>query len=437
MAGGLNPLERLALRCYSFIMWLLQPMVRRKLLRRAVAEPEYGQRMEERFGRYADAPSAGWVWVHAVSLGETRAAALLVAQLRAREPAMKLLLTHSTASGWAAGRALLGPGDRQGWFPWDTTAASTRFLRHFRPRVGMLLETEVWPNMVQACARHHVPLLLVNARLNPASYTGAVRLNWLSAPAYRCLAGVYAQGRADADKLAALGAVVRGVYGNIKFDAQPASAQLAEGRALRRLAPAPVVMLVSSREGEEAALLAALMSLGPGTWTQEAPRRLCQVLVVPRHPQRVVEVAGLFRQAGFSVSRRTEWGDQPEAADVWLGDSMGELAFYYGMSDVALLGGSFGPFGGQNLIESATCGCPLVMGPHTFNFNDAAQWALDAGAARRAPDMESALALALSWLGQGDAIAQARLCCLSFAGAHRGASARTAEAVLGLAMPPT
>ena len=122
---------------------------------------------------------------------------------------------------------------------------------------------------------------------------------------------------------------------------------------------------------------------------------------------------------------------------MWLGDSMGELAFYYGMSDVALLGGSFGPFGGQNLIESATCGCPLVMGPHTFNFDDAAQWALDAGAARRAPDMESALALALSWLGQGDAIAQARSCCLSFAGAHRGASARTAEAVLGLAMPPT
>lgn len=434
LANRLTRRERLALWLYCAVVWLIQPLVRRKLLRRARQEPEYGRRIEERFGRYSGAPSAGWWWVHAVSLGETRAAAPLIAQLRSLQPGMQLLLTHSTASGWAAGGAVLAPGDRQVWFPWDTPAAVDSFLAHFKPRVGLLLETEVWPNLVQACARHGMPLFLVNARLNRDSYAAADRLRWLAGPAYRALAGAFAQSRADANHLAALGAPVGGVMGNVKFDAQPVPDQLLAGRAWRMATGRPVLLLVSSREGEEAALIAALSARRSTPDQPDQPssaQRCYQIMVVPRHPQRVSAVAGLFRAAGFSVSRRSGWIDKPHPADVWLGDSLGELSLYYALSDVALLGGSFARFGGQNLIEAAACGCPLVMGPHTFNFADAAQWAQQAGAAARAPDMYSGVDVALRWIDQPDQLEIARRCCLEFALAHQGASSNTADALLG------
>ena len=436
MANKLNRRERFALCLYCAVVWLIQPLVRRKLLRRAKQEPEYGLRIQERFGRYSDAPSAGWLWVHAVSLGETRAASLLIAELRSQQPGMKLLLTHGTASGWDAGRAILAPGDRQIWFPWDTPGAAGRFLAHFKPRVGLMLETEVWPNMVQACARHRVPLFLVNARLNRDSCAAANRLRWLSAPAYRSMAGAFAQSSADANNLATLGARVHGVLGNIKFDAQPVPEQLLAGRAWRRQIGRPVLMLASSRDGEEAALIAALSALRSAPGHRPGLEPQYQIMVVPRHPQRVPEVARLFGAAGFSVSRRSEWLDKPHPADVWLGDTMGELTFYYAISDVALLGGSFERFGGQNLIESAACGCPLVMGPHTFNFTEAAKWAQDAGAARRAPDMRLGLALALGWIDQKDGLEIARARCLEYAFAHQGASRKTAAAVLALLATP-
>ena len=194
----------------------------------------------------------------------------------------------------------------------------------------------------------------------------------------------------------------------------------------------PVLMLVSSREGEEAALLAALAARRSVAVPSQVSERPCQIMVVPRHPQRVFEVAGLFREAGFSVSLRSEWTDKPSPADVWVGDTMGELTFYYAMSDVALLGGSFERFGGQNLIESAACGCPLVMGPHTFNFAEAAKWAQEAGAARSAPDMRSGVELALQWMDQTSELTTAGMRCLEFAGAHQGASRKSASAILAL-----
>ena len=432
MVNKLNYGERLALWLYSVVVWLMQPLVRRKLLRRAKQEPEYGRRIQERFGRYSDAPSAEWLWVHAVSLGETRAACLLIAQLRAQQPGVKLLLTHGTASGWAAGRAALAPGDRQVWFPWDTPGAVDSFLGHYKPRVGLLLETEVWPNMVQACARHGVPLFLVNARLNRDSYSAARRLRWLSLPAYRGMAGAFAQSSTDAKYLAALGGHIHGVLGNIKFDFQPDPEQFLAGRAWRISIGRPVLILVSSRDGEEAAFIAALAARRSVARHSSSSERRCQIMVVPRHSHRVSAVAGLFRAAGFSVSRRSEWIDKPHHADVWLGDTMGELSLYYAMSDVALLGGSFEQFGGQNLIEAAASGCPLVMGPHTFNFAEAAKWAKESGAARSAPDMRSGIDVAFQWMDDKDELETARIRCLEFAGAHQGASRKTASAVMDL-----
>jgi 3-deoxy-D-manno-octulosonic-acid transferase len=414
---------------YSLLMGLLQPLLRRKLQRRGRQEPGYLVAIDERFGVYTQAalPDDGrTVWVHAVSLGETRAAAVLLAALRQQWPQLRLLLTHGTATGRAEGASLLREGDLQVWQPWDTPVAVRRFLVHFRPRVGILLETEVWPNLAAECARAGVPLVLANARLSEKSLRQAQRIAWLARPAYRSLAAVWAQTQDDASRLAALGAPVQGVFGNLKFDATPDAALLERGRIWRAALARPVIMFASSREGEEAELLRCLRAAG-------AAAREVQWLVVPRHPQRFDEVAALIAGQGFSLARRSQWGEQPTlvelSADVWLGDTLGEMALYYGMSDAALLGGSFAPLGGQNLIEAAACGCPVLMGPHTFNFEEAASLALQAGAALRCADMSEAVYGALA-LVQDAARAKAMAGAASgFAQAHRGAAARTRTAL--------
>jgi 3-deoxy-D-manno-octulosonic-acid transferase len=427
MAKSLSWPERAALGIYSCLVWVVQPLVRRKLARRAKLEPTYGSLLEERFGRYDDRPGTGWIWVHAVSLGEARAAALLIAQLRIQHPDLRLLLTHSTATGWEAGTALLKAGDRQAWLPWDTRRATRQFLAHFRPHLGVLIETEVWPNLVQSCVAYAVPLVLVNARLNEASFAYAQRLRWLSGPAYRSLSAVYVQSPADSERLSELGTDVRGILGNIKFDAEPLPSQLLNGQAWRRLSHRSILALVSSREGEEAALVASLSSGVAGD---------TQILVVPRHPQRVDAVADLFLAAGFSVSRRSQWQDHPQPADVWLGDTMGEIALYYALADVALLGGSFGRFGGQNLIEAAACRCPLVMGPHTYNFSQAAQWAEQSGAARTVASMDDGVQAAIDWIDRPQELLQAQVACDTFARMHQGASQKTAAALLTFLQRP-
>lgn len=413
---------------YSLMVIGAQPFLRRKLKRRGAAEPGYLHAVDERFGWYQDAAEPGALWIHAVSLGETRAAAILLGALRAREPGVRVLLTHGTATGWAEGERLLRDGDRQAWLPWDTPKAVRRFLRHFRPSAGVLMETEVWPNLVAECRAGGVPLVLANARLSAKSLAQARMLSRLSRPAYGALAAVWAQTQADARRLAQAGAAVSGVFGNLKFDAAPDAAQLAQGQAWRAGAGTPVIMFASSREGEDARLFEVLKA-GRGE-----PTRLAGVqwLVVPRHPQRFDEVAALAHSAGFSVSRRSQWAAQPAPADIWIGDSLGEMALYYGMSDAALLGGSFERLGGQNLIEAAACGCPVVMGPHTFNFAEAAQLAQEAGAALRAGSMEEGVRAALSLVADRERRAAAVQAAKSFAAAHQGAAARTADAVLAL-----
>jgi 3-deoxy-D-manno-octulosonic-acid transferase len=429
---------------YSLVMWLLQPLVRAKLHRRARAEPGYGEYIEERFGDYADTPSAAaqqanahgvCVWVHAVSLGETRAAAVLVAQLRVLWPGMRLLLTHGTATGREQGLALLQAGDVQVWQPWDTPGAVGRFLTHFQPRVGLLVETEVWPNMVAACARTHIPLCLVNARLSEKSLRQSQRLAWLSGPAYRGLRAVWAQTPDDAHRLRQLGAPVLGVTGNFKFDATPDSSQLQQGVAWRQTSQRPVVMFASSREGEELLLLENFKLFNAQAHANRAYLAIkniahdVQWLIVPRHPQRFDAVAQLCREQGFSVSRRSDWTDGPRQADIWVGDSLGEMALYYAASDLALLGGSFAPLGGQNLIEAAACGCPVVMGPHTFNFVQAASLAVVAGAAFEVADLPQALEKVVALLGSEHDLQAARRAAQDLSLAHTGAAERTARAV--------
>ena len=448
-------MARAALWLYSALTWAAQPLLRRKLRRRAVAEPGYGRHVAERFGDYSDsalppdnaanaANAAPLVWIHAVSLGETRAAAILLTALRQQLPAMRLLLTHGTATGRAEGAKLLQPGDVQVWQPWDTRAAVARFLQRFRPSVGLLMETELWPNLVASCRAHGVPLALVNARLSEKSQRQAQRLAWLARPAYAALTAVWAQTELDAQRLRHLGAPVQGVLGNLKFDVVPDAAQLAQGRAWRAHSPRPVVLLASSREGEEALWLENALDLAskqPLSHTGHAlaaiksevhQRQDVQWLIVPRHPQRFDEVAQLLEGAGLRVSRRSQWTDAPAPADVWLGDSLGEMALYYGLADVALLGGSFAPLGGQNLIEAAACSCPVVLGPHTFNFAEAADLACAAGAAQRVVDMAQGVAAACALAQERASLALARDTAAQFAQAHRGAAQATAAAAAQL-----
>lgn len=417
------------LALYSFAVWALQPFVRAKLKRRAYAEPLYGKFTLERFGQYPDLGKAGTngndpltsrplIWIHAVSLGETRAAGILLKELHVAIPNMRLLLTNGTATGRAEGVKLLQEGDIQVWQPWDTIAATGAFMAHFKPSMGILMETELWPNLIQSAIKANVPTLLANARLSEKSFNKSQR--WFSKSlakiSYQGLAAVYAQTHDDAKRLKALGAKVDGVFGNVKFDITPNSEQLAEAESVRSTPGKPVIVFASSREGEEVAFLAALRTF------PEAARNNVQWLIVPRHPQRFDEVADLIRAAGFAVSRRHGWTDD----SIWLGDSLGEMTFYYGLSSAALLGGSFERLGGQNLIEALACGCPVVMGPHTFNFEEVAALAALSNVAFRVDGFTSAIqkGLALSSINGFDKSA-----AYSFVAEHRGAAVKTAAAI--------
>ena len=321
------------------------------------------------------------------------------------------------------------------------------------------METEVWPNAVAAAQARAIPLLLVNGRLSEKSLTRALRMAPLSRPAYGALAAVYAQTEGDAQRFRRLGAPVAGVFGNLKFDATPDAGQLAQGKAWRQaLGPVsgagaqPVLMFASSREREEEPFLWKILALAQqgrahaainlvaskaraSRPASAAPASRCKVLIVPRHPQRFDEVQALAEKNGLRVSRRSNWlagpAESSEAmqADIWLGDSVGEMALYYAFSDVALLGGSFAPLGGQNLIEAAACGCPVVMGPHTFNFAEVADQAEAVGAARRVADLPQALQAALQLLGDRQARAGAVSASLAFAARNRGATAHTLHAL--------
>jgi 3-deoxy-D-manno-octulosonic-acid transferase len=420
----------LAQVAYSALLRLATPAYFARLWWRGAAEPAYREHWNERLGGFAGEPGHGRLWLHAVSLGETRAAAALIDALRAARPGLRLLLTHGTATGREAGRALLRNGDLQAWLPYDTPGAVARFLRLHRPSLGVVMETEVWPNLLAATRAAGVPMVLASARLSERSRRKGERLAALLHPALATFQAVLAQSDDDASRLVASGARRVQAMGNLKYDVTPTPALLEQGAAWRAALGRPLLMAAITREGEEAALLAAWSAVA-------APRPL--LLIVPRHPQRFDEVAALVEGAGFSLRRRSGWGESPSpdagTADVWLGDSLGEMPLYYALADIALLGGSFAPLGGHNLIEAAACGCPLVIGPHTFNFAEAAERALAAGAALRVADMHAGIDAALSALGSGEA-ATMSAGARSFASAHRGAAARMAGAIVAL-MPPT
>jgi 3-deoxy-D-manno-octulosonic-acid transferase len=425
---------------------------------RGRAEPAYRQAWAQRLGYWPrppdPTPQAPRVWVHAVSLGETRAAQPLVEALREVLPGLQLVLTTGTATGLEAGQDLLRPGDLHGWLPLDTVGATRRFLRTLQPQVGVLMETETWPHLLLQAERAGVPMVLANARLSARSLRKGLRWAALSRAMMQRLTAVCAQTDQDVRHLQEAGVPAERIWvsGNLKYGLQPSQALQALGRqwASQRAAPgtdAPatdaghtgtkrlVVMAASWREGEDQPLLQAWLEhlKRPSSGPQQAKSLRPLLMVVPRHPQRFDEVHAALQSAGLSVSRRSSWAaarpqDSDWQVDAWLGDSVGEMPAYYAAADVALLGGSFAALGGQNLIEAAACACPVVMGPHTFNFEEAAQRAEQEGAALRAADLKQALELVLH-------TAQARWQAMRAAGlawvaANEGAAQRQAQVVL-------
>jgi 3-deoxy-D-manno-octulosonic-acid transferase len=405
---------------YTLALWLILPVLLLRLLWRARRQPAYLEHVAERFGFYRQRIEGPCLWIHAVSVGETRAAEPLIRALRARHPGYRILLTHMTPTGRETGAALFGDTVTQCYLPYDYPGAVARFFGHFQPRLGLLMETELWPNLVACAVAQGLPLCLVNARLSERSARGYQRTGLLARDVLRGLYAVAAQTEADAQRLRALGAQRVTVAGNLKFEVEVPAEELARGAAWRAsLGARPVILAASTREGEEAQLLEA--------WTA-APRGEVLLVIVPRHPQRFDEVAALIDRRGLRQQRRSQALQIGADTEVLLGDSLGEMYFYYAASDVALLGGSFQPHGAQNLIEPCALGRAVVLGPSTYNFAEAAAAAVAAGAALQVPDLARGVETALRLLDEPQRLAACGAAGRAFAMAHQGAAQR----ILGL-----
>jgi len=301
---------------YTALLYALLPQALLHLAWRSRRQRAYREHIGERFGRYAIDAAQPLIWVHAVSVGETRAAEPLIAALEASYPGHGILITHMTPTGRETGAALFGERVMRCYLPYDFPFAVERFLAHFRPRFGVVIETEIWPNLIAACRRRNIPLGLVNARMSEKSARGYRRFAALTAHSLRTLTAIAAQSQADADRLAALGAADIAVTGNIKFDSAPDPALLALGASWRAAwgASRPVLLAASTREGEEALLLEALASVDLAGLL---------LVIVPRHPQRFDEVAGLLERSRIAFQRRSSGEPIAPGTRVLLGDSMG------------------------------------------------------------------------------------------------------------------
>jgi 3-deoxy-D-manno-octulosonic-acid transferase len=401
---------------YSILLHLLIPFALLRLLWRGRRQPGYLRHIPERFGFYAVRIEQPVLWLHTVSVGETRAAEPLVAALRARWPDHRILLTHMTPTGRDTGEQVFGAQVSRCYLPYDLPVAVERFLSHFQPRLGLLLETEIWPNLIHACRARSIPLYLVNARLSERSAQGYARFAAFTRATLQELAAVAAQTETDAKRLAELGASEVHVSGNIKFDRAPRPQDLELGERFRAWFDArPVFLAASTREDEEQKVLDAVaLAANPALLT----------VLVPRHPQRFDAVAKLLADRGISFQRRSENRPVTAVTTVLLGDSLGELYAYYAGCDVAFVGGSLLPLGGQNLLEACAMGKPVLIGPHTFNFDEATRLAVAAGAALRVRDADElgrALAGLLSDPGKRRRMGEAGLALMR---QHQGAAQR-------------
>lgn len=413
---------------YTVLIYMVALLLPIKLLWRGLKQPEYRQHVRERYGYYTQTVNAPLIWVHCVSVGETRATQPLIHALLEQYPQHQILITHGTPTGRDTGRQLFSQHITQGrvlqaYLPVDTPGASKRFLAHFKPVLGLLMETELWFHVIDQATRQHIPVALLSARLSAKSAAGYAKLGSLTRQGLQQLALVAAQTAADAERLQALGAPHPIICGNLKFDVTPPADSAAKGAALRQLIgqDRTVLMAASTREGEESLILDAVQGTSVLT------------LLVPRHPQRFAEVESLLKARGLRYVLRTELV-QPLNADVQvvLGNSMGEMYTYYAASDFAVMGGSLQPLGGQNLIEAAAMGVPTILGPHMFNFTQVAQAAVLADAAVQLRDVRELHEMIATLAADKVKVATMAEAAKGFTLQHRGTTERLMMAIAPL-----
>ena len=414
------------LMLYTWLLRLLWPYAIVRLWWRGLRNPAYRDRVLERFGFAPRVSAPHVIWIHAVSVGEVRAAAPLVKSLWERCPDHRILITTMTPTGSATVAGLFGERVDHCYVPYDYPSAIRRFLDRTHPELAIIMETELWPNLFHQCAKRGVPLVMTNVRMSESSMEKYLRiaptLTRRTLSQARILA---AQSTADAERLMMMGVRPEKVYvtGSIKFElALPATlAETAE--VLRREwgADRPVWVAGSTHEGEELFVLAAHRAL------RTDPRFANALLVIaPRHPERFSAVAKLCRKEGHAIALRSEHrGAIDDKVDVLVGDTMGELMLFYGAGDCAFVGGSLVPVGGHNLLEAEALGKPVVFGPHMFNFNEIAQLTLDRHAGIQVPSPEALAPALADFLGNANRRDQAGEAGRRLVHENRGALKKT------------
>jgi 3-deoxy-D-manno-octulosonic-acid transferase len=368
---------------YTLAMFLVTPLLVLRLLARGVRSRPYHLRWPERFGFFDPPGFSGSLWVHAVSVGEVNAAEPLIKALRRDYPNAPLVITTVTPTGTARVHQLFGDSVFHVYLPYDLPYSVSRFLKKIRPRLALIVETEIWPNLYHACRKRGIPLMIVNARLSERSLRGYAPMRGLLRSALRCVRVIAAQSRTDAARYRLLGADPQQIMvtGNMKFDMPIPDGAVAIGSAMREhWGPRrPVWMAASTHEGEEVAALEAHLQV-----LKRLPDAL--LLLAPRHPERFRLVEHSVRSLGFTVATRSV-DDVPSLShQVFVIDAMGQLMSFFAATDVAFVGGSLVPIGGHNALEPAALSVPVLVGPHTFNFEEITGSLIEQGGAERVAD---------------------------------------------------
>lgn len=416
---------------YTIIFYLSLPFIMIRLCLRARRAPAYAQRWRERFGFIKPVRATKPViWFHTVSVGEFLGALPLIRQLQ-QAAAVHLVITTTTPTGSERVRAMLGDSVDHVYAPYDTPDMVARFLRRVKPRLLVIMETELWPNTIAACNARSIPVVLINARLSARSARGYQRFSAITRPMLQQLSAVAIQHQDDATRFAALGlpAAVSHITGNIKFDLTLSAELVAQASRLKKQwsedGQRLVWIVASTHQGEDEQILDAFTQLRA---SGDSAAQTLLLVLVPRHPERFNRVADLCQGRGFSVQRRSS-GQSPAGVDILLGDTMGELLLLFGASDIAFVGGSLVANGGHNFIEPAAWQLPLLSGPHVFNFAEVSRLLVEAGALVHV-DSSAALAQQVQLLLSDKELRMARgQAARAVADANRGALATTVSLI--------
>ncbi len=400
---------------------MLAPLVLLRLWLRGRRAPAYRQRWPERFG-FVPRIEGRPIWVHAVSVGEAQAAAPMIKALLRDHPDIPVVVTTTTPTGSERVKALFGDQVAHVYMPYDLPGAVKRFLQRVAPRMVLIMETEIWPNLFHFCSRDGVAIVIANARMSARSARGYRRLSALTARTLAQVNLIAAQERGDADRFIELGARSEQVVvtGSIKFDITLPASLREQGEVLRREilgSERAVWIAASTHAGEDELILDAFAMI-----RERQPAAL--LVLVPRHPERFGPVAALCREHGFRVVQRSEGVACRAETEVFVGDTMGEMMLFYAASDVAFIGGSLVPVGGHNMLEAAALALPVVYGPHMFNFEAIQRMFLEVGASRQVDNVEDLADVVAAWLGDADQRCRVGQQGLNLVQGNRGALSR-------------